>query len=182
MLEVRSSLLENGYRLQISRRRAGLFGKVTFEPVTNWEAGIKEISPLAAAAIDDLDQELIPVDGGSRFVSFAAAAALQNSDAEALNLLPPFPFQLDLQSRGTLGTDAFRIDYQATDHGVRVAGVFSEGFFTAGQKYYRISGVMFSILNQIEHINTEASAGRKIEQFAALRLLLPDDQQNSSIQ
>ena len=114
-------------------------------------------------------------------IGFASAAELPNSDAEALNLLPPFPYQLDIQSRGTLGAHNFQIQYDVTEGGIRVPGTFSEGVFTTGGKPYRVSGLLFSILAGIESINAEPGAEGKLGKFAALRLLLPDDDQNANI-
>src|SRR5580704_2966429 len=112
MLEVRSDAVQRGYRLCIGQRREGLLRRTsTFEPLASWQAGVEGLNPLAAAVIDELDQagNLVQLDAASKFLGFAAAAELPNSDAEALNLLPPFPYQLDIQSRGTLGTGNFQI-------------------------------------------------------------------------
>src|SRR5271163_968192 len=125
MLEVRSELLENGYRLNICRRKEGLLRrKATFEPVQGWDDAVTELNPLAAAVIDELEQagKLIPGGSGSKVLGFAAAAELQNSDAEALNLLPAFPYQLDIESVGALGTNNFKIQYQVSQGGIGVPG------------------------------------------------------------
>src|SRR5258708_29300644 len=121
MLEVRSDLSDNGYRLYIGRRREGIFRrKMSFEPVPDWEKGLAELHPLTAAIIDELDyaKKLGRVDAESRLLEFANAAEIQNSDAALLDLLPPFPYQLDIQSRGTLGTANFQIQYSVTQGGV----------------------------------------------------------------
>jgi len=84
MLELRSEVVQKGYRLHISRRKEGLLRRSsTFEPVASWEAGVEGLNPLAAAIIDGLEQagKLIHHDAGSKFLSFAAAAELPNSDA-----------------------------------------------------------------------------------------------------
>ena len=184
MLEVRSEVVQKGYRLYICRRKEGLLRRsTTFEPVASWEAGVEGLNPLAAAVIDELEQagKLGRHDAGSKLLRFAAVAELPNSDAEALNLLPPFPYQIDIQSRGTLGTNNFHIQYHVTQGGVRVPGTFSEGIFTTGEKSYRISGLLFSVVAGIESVNAATSSEGKIEKFAALRLLLPDDTENTNI-
>jgi SNF2 family DNA or RNA helicase len=185
MLEIRSELVESGYRLQICRcHTEGLLRKkLSYVPVTNWEEGLKELSPFAAAVADELEQseKFSKIDAGNKLLAFAAAAELQNADAEALNLLPPFPYQLDIQSQGTLGTANFHIQYHATEGGVRVPGTFSDGIFTAGQKHFRVAGLLFSILTNIDRLNAEKSAEGKIARFAAVRLLLPEDVKESSI-
>jgi hypothetical protein len=58
---------------------------------------------------------------------------------------------------------------------VRVAGTFSEGIFSSGERSFRIAGLLFSLLARIDRLNVEASSEGKMEQFAALRLLLPED-------
>ncbi|HEY6259683.1 MAG TPA: SNF2-related protein [Xanthobacteraceae bacterium] len=184
MLEVRSALVDRGYRISLGRRQAGLLRRsATFEEVADWESGVKQINPLAAAVIDELEQggKLAPLEPGSKVLGFAAAAELPNSDAEALNLLPPFPYQLDIQSRGTLGTDNFQIQCQVTNGGVRVPGGLSEGLFTADGKSYRVSGLIFAILDRVGRLNAERKAEGKIEQFAALRLLMPEELKDSNI-
>ena len=184
MLEVRSELLENGYRLNIFRRKEGLLRrKATFEPIQSWGEAVAGLNPLAAAVIDELEQagKLISSGSGGKVLGFAAAAELQNSDAEALNLLPPFPYQLDIESLGALGSNSFKIQYHVSQGGIGVPGTFSEGVFTAGEKQYRISGLLFSILAAIEGLNTETRSEGRIEKFAALRLLLPDDTTNTNI-
>jgi hypothetical protein len=60
-------------------------------------------------------------------------------------------------------------------------GSFSEGVFTASAKHYRIAGLLFSIIAGIDRVNAESSSEGKIEQFAALRLLLPEDTDDSNI-
>src|SRR6266404_1081943 len=133
MLEVRSHVSDNGYRLCIGRRREGILRrKVSFEPVLDWEKGLAELHPLTAAIIDELDyaKKLGRIDAESRLLGFANAAEVQNGDAALLGLLPPFPYQLDIQSRGTLATADFQIRYSVTQGGVRVAGTFSEGIFS----------------------------------------------------
>jgi SNF2 family DNA or RNA helicase len=185
MLEIRSELSEKGYQLYICRREIDgiLRKKVSFSRIENWEEGLKDLHPLAAAVVDELEQvgKLKRIASNSNFLSFGDAAELQNVDAEALNLLPPFPFQLDIQSQGGLGTANFEIQYHATQGGVRVPGTFSEGVFTAGDKRYRIAGLLFSILSRIDRLSEETSSEGKIAQFAALRLLLPDENQGSNI-
>ncbi len=184
MLEVRSELTEKGYLLHLGSRREGLLRrKVSFDLTSDWEAGLTEIRPLVAAIIDELEQagKLGRHNAASKFLGFAAAAEIQNNDAETLNLLPPFPYQLDIQSRGTLGTNNFQIQYHVTQGGVRVMGTFSEGVFTASGKFFRIAGLLFSILAGIERLNAETSSEGKVERFAALRLLLPEDISDSNI-
>src|SRR5260370_11125576 len=103
MMEVRSEVIEKGYLLQLGTRRQGLLrSKTSFDLASDWDAALAKTRPLTAAIIDELEQagKLRRQSTGSRFLSFGAAAELQNSDAEALNLLPPFPYQLDVQSRG----------------------------------------------------------------------------------
>jgi hypothetical protein len=104
MSEVRSTLVEGGYRLDIGLRETEGFlrKKVHFVPAASWEEGLAKLSPLAAAALDDLEvaRKLVSVDRHTRFLNFAGAAELENADAEALGVLPPFPYQLDIQSRG----------------------------------------------------------------------------------
>src|SRR5215471_15076249 len=103
MLEVRSELSEVGYQLSIcSKHSAGLLKKRTvFEPIADWETGLAQLQPLAAAILDELEhtKKLNVVDSGRRLLSFAAAAELQNSDAALLDLLPALPYQLEIQSR-----------------------------------------------------------------------------------
>jgi hypothetical protein len=178
MLEVRSNLLDNGYRLYIGQRREGIFRKkASFERVPDWEKGLTELHPLTAAIIDELDyaKKLGRIDAQSTLLGFASAAELQNSDAALLNLLPPLPFQLDIQSRGTLNAANFQIQYSVTQGGVRVAGTFSEGIFSSGGQSFRIAGLLFSLLARIDRLNAETSSEGKMEQFAALRLLLPEE-------
>ena len=96
MLEIRSELVADGYRLYLARRREGLLRRtVSFTAVPDWELGLASLHPLTAAIIDELEHDgnLSPDDSGSRHLGFAAAAGMKNSDAEALNLLPPFPFR-----------------------------------------------------------------------------------------
>jgi hypothetical protein len=159
MLEVRSDLSDNGYRLHIGRRREGIFRrKASFETVPDWQKGLAELHPLTG--IDELDyaKKLGRVDAESRFLEFANAAEIQNSDAALLDLLPPFPYQLDVQSRGTLGTANFQIQYSATQGGVRVAGGFSEGIFRSGGQNFRIAGLLFSLIARIDRLNAETSS------------------------
>jgi hypothetical protein len=160
-----------------------LRSKTSFDLASDWEAALAKTRPLTAAIIDELEQagKLRRQSAGSRFLSFGAAAEIQNSDAEALNLLPPFPYQLDVQSRGALGTNNFQIHYHVTQGGVRVMGSFSEGVFTTSAKHYRIAGLLFSIIAGIDRVNAESSSEGKIEQFAALRLLLPENMEDSNI-
>src|SRR5438128_1285130 len=98
MLEIRTNVVEAGYRLTICRRKVeGLLRKrASFEPAQNWDDGLAELHPLAAGVIDELQNQrkLLRHDAGSCILSFADAAGLENSDAEAINLLPAFPFQL----------------------------------------------------------------------------------------
>jgi hypothetical protein len=115
-------------------------------------------------------------------LSFSAAAELNNADALTLNLLPTFPYQLDLQSRGTLGKDTFRIDYQASQGGVRVAGVFSNGLFEDEEgARYRVANPLYSILTEIARINEQEDAQKKLAHFAALKTFLPEDIEHSNI-
>ncbi len=184
MLEVRADFVDNGYRLDIGRRKEGLLKRrSSFEPVSSWEAGTSGLNPLAGAIIDELQQagKLVRYDACSKFLSFVAAAELHNSDAAGLNLPPAFPYQLDIKSRGSLGTSNFQIDYHATQGGVRIQGTFTEGVFNTGEKSYRISGLLFSILAAIASVNGETSSAGKIERVAAFRLLLPDDPGQSNI-
>jgi hypothetical protein len=184
MLEVRSDLSDNGYRLHIARRREGIFrNKMFFEPVPDWENGLAQLHPLTAAIIDELDyaKKLGGIDAQSRLLEFASAAELQNSDAALLNLLAPFPYQLDIQSRGTLNTANFHIQYGVTQGGVRVAGTFSEGIFSSGGQSFRIAGLLFSLLARIDQLNAEISSEGKMGQFAALRLLLPEEATDSNV-
>ena len=185
MLEVRSELVEEGYRLKIFRRETeGLLRKKTvFVPCASWEGGLKELSPFAAAVLDDLQAagKLGPVDAQTKFLGFSAAAGLQNADAEVLGLLPAFPYQLDIQSHGSLGTSNFQIEYHASEGGVRILGTFSEGIFTEGTKRFRIGGLLFSILAEIGRLTAEITVEGKISSFAALRLLLPDHVKDPNI-
>lgn len=185
MSEVRSALAENGYRLNICRRETEgvLRKKVLFVPVDLWEEGLKELPPLAAAVLDDLQAtgKLTFVDAHTGFLNFAAAAELHNADAEAVGLLTPFPYQLDIQSRGALGTSNFQIEYHASEGGVRIPGTFSEGIFTEGTKHFRVGGLLYSILAEIERLTAETTTEGKLAAFAALRLLLPDDVKDTNI-
>ena len=185
MAEVRSDVFENGYRLQIcSRKTEGVLRRrVNLEPIENWEAGLNELNPIAAAVVDELTQagKLAEIDQGTRHLDFTAAADLHNIDAEALNLLPPFPYQLEVQSVGTLGTPNFQIHYHATEGGIRIPGAFTTGVFTADEKRYRIAGNLFSIIEKSDCLNREDTKGGKIAHFAALRLLLPDTDEASNI-
>lgn len=184
MLEIRSELSDTGYRLYIGRRREGfLRRKVSFEPVSDWEGGTAQLHPLTAAIIDELDhgQKLDRVAADSRLLEFANAAEIPNSDAALLDLPPPFPYQLDIQSRGTLGTPNFNIQFGVTQGGVRIAGAFSEGIFRSGEQSYRISGLLFSLLARIDQLNAAPTAEAKMEQFATLRLLLPEEATNANV-
>jgi SNF2-related domain/Restriction endonuclease len=185
MTEIRAEVSGDGYELAICRRRTeGIFRqKVILEPMPDWAEGLKELNPIAAAAIDELTQtgKLVQKEFNTRHLRFADAAALHNVDAEALNLLPPFPYQLEIQSRGTLGMANFEIHYHATHGGVRMPGTFSEGMFTDGGKRFRIAGIMFSITDESDRLNKETSAEGKIARFAALRLLLPEGSVDSEV-
>jgi hypothetical protein len=185
MVEIRSEVLEDGYRLRICRRsREGLLRKrVNFEPIGKWEEGVNELSPIASAAVDELTREgkLTEVDHGARLLGFTAAAALPNLDAEALNLLPPFPYQLEVQSVGTLGTPNFQIHYHATEGGIRIPGAFTPGMFTTEEKRYRIAGNLFSIIEKSDCLNRESGTENKIAHFAALRLPLPNADEPSNV-
>jgi hypothetical protein len=101
MSEVRSTLVEGGYQLDIGvcETEGFLRKKVHFVPAA-WEEGLAKLSPLAAAVLDDLEVagKLVSVDRHTRFLNFAGAAELENADAEALGLLPPFPYQLDFKA------------------------------------------------------------------------------------
>ena len=185
MLVIRSTPTDQGYQLQIFRRNiTGLLRKhESYEPLTNWKDGFIELNPLAAAVLDDLSQQkkLLEVNDSSRLLTFSAAAELQNVDAEALDLLPAFPFQLDIQSHGRLGTSDFHVQYHATEGGVRVSGTFSDGIFSTRNSKFRIAGLIFEILTQIGRLESEITAEGKIAQFSALRLLLPDDGSDTGI-
>jgi len=76
--------------------------KASFEAVPDWDKGVAELHPLTAAIIDELDyaKKLSRIDSQSVLLEFASAAGIQNSDAALLGLPPPFPYQLDIQSRG----------------------------------------------------------------------------------
>jgi hypothetical protein len=177
MIEVRAELLDDGYRLYLANRQQSLFGRnVSYTQVSDWQSGLSDLPPLTAAIIDELDHagNLTPIDAASKLLRFEEAAQIQNSDAELLNLLPPFPYQLDVLSRGSLGAANFEVYYSVTQGGVRVAGTFSKGVFTTGASKYRIAGLLFSLLDRIRRLNDETNAEGKIAQFAALRLLLPD--------
>lgn len=179
--EVRAELLKNGYRLCIADRRQQLISrKVYFDKISNWEAGLALLPPFTAALIDELEAagKLGVVDGASKLLSFETAAALAESDARPLDLLPPFPYQLEVLSRGTLGAKNFELQYGATQGGVRVIGTFSSGVFMSAGRQFRISGPLFSIINLSEQLNNEASAEGKLAYFAALRTILPDTASN----
>lgn len=183
MYEVSSEKHNSGYCLRIGNKKSSWLGKGTsFEPV-NWNDGIAKLDPMTAALLDELDQQgkLSIVESDSAIISFATVAELQNTDAFTLKLPPAFPFQLDIQSVGSLGSPEFRIAYSATQSGIRKNGSFSEGLFTTGGKDYRLAGVMYSIIEQINRVNSETLVDRKIAQVASLRLILPDRSAKSSI-
>src|SRR6516162_10201680 len=99
MIEVRADLLDDGYRLYLANRKQSLFGRnVSHTQVSDWQSGLADLHPLTAAIIDELDHvgSLAPIDKASKLLRFEEAAQIQNSDAELLNLLPPFPYQLDI--------------------------------------------------------------------------------------
>lgn len=185
MLEVRSTVSGRGYLLQVcQRRQEGLLRKkIVFEPVSDWTSGVAALAPLNAAVLDELQHwgKLEVIDASSRLLTFSDAAEVPAGDAELLNLLPSFPFQLDIQSHGTLGRDNFQIDYKATQGGVGIPGSFSHGVFNTEGRAYRLSGVLFSLVTRIEAINAAHTAVSKMEHFAALRLLLPDESSNSGV-
>ena len=64
---------------------------------------------------------------------------------------------------------------------MRIPGTFSEGIFTQGTKRFRIGGLLYSILAEIERLAAETTVEGKIASFAALRLLLPDDVKDTNI-
>ena len=185
MAEVHSELLDNGYQLQICNRKVeGLFRKkISFEPIADWDDGVAQLDPITAAVIDELAREnkLARTGPGRRQLDFSAAALLHNVDAEALNLLPPFPYQLEVQSCGTLGTSNFQIQYHATEGGIRTLGSFSDGIFATPEQRYRIAGMLYSIIETSDRLNRETDAEKKIAHFAALRLLLPDVDEASNV-
>jgi hypothetical protein len=75
-----------------------------------------------------------------------------------------------------LGAENFQIDYRANQGGVSVSGTFSTGVFKSGKQAYRVAGMLFSLVSRIDALNAAKSSGSKLENFAALRLLLPDGQ------
>jgi hypothetical protein len=177
MVEVRAELLDDGYRLYLASRQQSLFGRnASYTQLSDWQLGLADLHPLTAAIVDELEHAgcLTPIDAASKLLRFDAAAQIHNSDAEILNLLPPFPYQLEILSRGSLGAANFEVYYNVTQGGVRVAGTFSKGVFSTGGKKYRIAGLLFSLLDRIQRLNDESSPEGKIAQFAALRVLLPD--------
>src|ERR1700758_1471284 len=115
MLEVRAELLHGaGYLLTICRRRVEgwVRKRVVFDPIADAQGDLRDLNPLTAAILDELrNAGKLTARNGGYFLPFSAAAQLGNADALSLNLLPPFPHQLDLQSRGTLGTRTFTIEY-----------------------------------------------------------------------
>jgi hypothetical protein len=115
------------------------------------------------------------IRGGAELLSFSGAAALSQIDAEVLNLPPPFPYQLEVHSKGSIGSDRFEISYCAVDQGVRKPGHFSEGLFTIGDKQYRISGILFDIIQRASDINSSETMQEKLVGFSELRLLLDND-------
>jgi hypothetical protein len=185
MAEVHSELVENGYQLEICNRKVeGLFRKKSsFEPIADWDDGVAQLDPITAAVIDELTREnkLARTGPGRGQLDFSAAALLHNVDAEALNLLPPFPYQLEVQSCGTLGTSNFQIQYHATEGGIRTLGSFSDGVFATPEQRYRIAGMLYSIIQTSDRLNRETDAEKKIAHFAALRLLLPDVDEASNV-
>ncbi|MET4481576.1 SNF2-related protein [Bradyrhizobium sp. F1.13.3] len=184
MMEVRSDIGGDGYHLRIGRHRGGVFRrKASFEAVSDWDKGVAELPPLTAAIIDELDyaKKLSRIDSQSVLLEFASAAGIQNSDAALLGLPPPFPYQLDIQSRGTLGSANFQVRYSVTQGGVRVGGTISEGIFSQGEQTFRIAGLLFSLLYRIDRLNAEIGPAGKMEQFAALRLLLPEEIDSSTV-
>jgi hypothetical protein len=64
---------------------------------------------------------------------------------------------------------------------VRVAGSFSEGIFSSGGRRFRIAGLPFSLLARIDQLNAETSSDGKMGQFAALRLLLPEEAKDTNV-
>ena len=182
MLEVRSTIEDGGYRLEICRRATeGIMRKrVAYHPADDWTDGLRQIQPIVAATLDELGDKLEILNSSARFITFATAAELENADAEALNLLPPFPYELDVQSKGSLGTSNFSVEYHASHGGVRVRGAFSEGVFAEGAKQFRIGGLLYSIIQGIEQLNSAQTNEQKIGAFAALRLLLPEEKNGGS--
>src|SRR5262249_31793520 len=143
-------LVDGGYRLQIVERKIDglLKRRVTFVPIPSWDAGIAKLAPFSAAIVDELQQlGQLKVSGiNERLLSFAHAAGLEDAEANALNLLAPFPYQLDIQGEGTLGTRSFKIRFGATDGGVHIRGEFSEGLFKCVDRTYRVTGLLYKIL------------------------------------
>jgi HJR/Mrr/RecB family endonuclease len=176
MLEITSELSGTGYVLNICEKRSGLFG-TRLAVQSEWDDALEKLPPLKAAVLDELKYQgrLKHIDEATRLLTFEHAASLANDDALQLGLLPPFPYQIDIQSVGGLASDDFRISYSATNGGVRVAGTFSEGIFQARGKWFRISGAIYWILRRANELNSAHSRNEKIAAFAALRLLLPDD-------
>ena len=185
MLEVRANLSPEGYRLILCRRRVEGWPRkrVVLDPVADPEGALDDVNPLAAGVLDELKSSgNLTLDDAGFSLKFSAAAELNNTDASSLNLLPAFPYQLDLQSRGALGTAAFRIDYQASNGGVRVAGVFSDGLFEDEDGVrYRFANPLYSILAEIDRLNREDRAQEKLSHFAALKTLLPNDIGDSNV-
>jgi hypothetical protein len=185
MAEVHSALVENGYQLEICNRKVeGLFRKkISFDAISDWNDGVAQLDPITAAVIDELTREnkLTGTDLSTRQLDFAAAALLHNVDAEALNLLPPFPYQLEVQSCGTLGISNFQIQYQAIEGGIRTLGAFSDGVFATPEQRYRIAGMLYSIIETANRLNQETDPEKKIAHFAALRLFLPDGEAASNV-
>jgi hypothetical protein len=82
----------------------------------------------------------------------------------------------------TLGTDAFQIDYQASQGGVRVAGVFSNGLFEDEEGVqFRVANPLYSMLTEIARLNEHDDAQKKLAHFAALKTILPEDIAHSNI-
>ena len=179
MAEIRSEVVDGGYRLVVCRAvSTGLLRRrISWEPLDDWSEGLRTTSPVAASIIDELESagKLTSVGNGARFLSFESAAELPNADAEMLNLLDPFPYELDVHSKGALGNAKFEVDYYASQGGVRVYGSFSDGLFVESGKRFRISGLIYSVIRAIELAKSAQTAEEKIAAFASLRLLLPED-------
>jgi len=176
MFEIASELSSNGYLLRVCEKRSRLFGS-RLALQSEWDEALEKLPPLTSAVLDELKYlgRLEPKDDATRLLRFEHAASVANDDAVRLDLLPPFPYQIDIQSVGGLASDDFRISYFATNGGVRVVGTFSEGIFQASGKRFRISGTIFEVLRRANELNSVNTRNEKIAAFAALRLLMPDD-------
>ena len=186
MLEVRADVLPGaGYLLTICRRRVEgwVRKRVVFDPISDAQGDLRDLNPLTAAIWDELRSagKLSPHNGGY-LLRFSAAAQLSNADALSFNLLPSFPYQLDLQSRGTLGTSTFKIEYQASEGGVRIAGTFSDGMFEDDEGgRFRIADPLYSIVTEAGRLNEQEDSQKKLAHFAALKTHLPEDVEHTNI-